>query len=213
MEGSVIHTIQPESDSDSDDSGDSYSSDEILSSNVGVRYQPIPVTDDVRLLDQTRATHYERFRNTYFTPQITKHNILVDLDSGSGRSDVTTTTVDLHEFGFPLDQVIGFKYVKGLIEFAGAPTQIDIVIPEIPYIACRKNKGGAHIIERIAIYSSTPQYNENKHLFRDIYFTPLKLTTLHIEVSDYDSTTNSFLEFEVTVLNNTNETFPPPVII
>jgi len=204
MEGSVIHTIQPESDPESDDSGDSYSSDEILSSNVGVRYQPIPVTDEVRFLDQTKATHYERFRNTYFTPQITKHNILVDLDSASG-SAVTTTTVDLHEFGFPLDQVIGFKYVKGLIEYAGTPTHIDIVIQEIPYIACRKNALGKHILERIAIYSSTPQYNENKHLFRDIYFTPLKLTTLHIEVSDYAATTNSFLEFEVTVLNNTND--------
>jgi hypothetical protein len=205
MEGSVIHTIQGESDSDSDVS---YSSDEIMSSNVGVRYQPTTITDQELLLDNTKARHYETFRNTYFTPQITKHHILVDLVEGD------TTSVKfrshLHAYGISLDKVIGFKYVKGLIDYTGhipIPIKIDIVIPEIPYIACRKNKAGTHIIERIATYSTSKQYNENKHLFRDIYFTPIKLTELTITVAGKASNTNSFLEFEVTVLNNTNSAF------
>jgi hypothetical protein len=202
MEGSVIHTIQGDSDSDSDSDSDvSYSSDEIMSSNVGVRYQPTTITDQELLIDNTRAIHYETFRNTYFTPQITKHHILVDLVSGA------STSVNLHPYGIPLEQVIGFKYVKGLIYYAAGSKQINIVIPEIPYIACRKNQAGTHILERIAIYSDNKQYNENKHLFRDIYFTPIKLTGLTITVTGNGTTTDSFLEFEVTVLNNTTQPF------
>tara|TARA_B110001469_G_C9647513_1_gene328179 strand:+ start:4330 stop:4935 length:606 start_codon:yes stop_codon:yes gene_type:complete len=200
MEGSVINTIHGDSDSDSD-SDVSYTSDEIMSSNIGVRFQPTTITDQERFIDNTRVRNYETFRNTYFTPQITKHNILVDLDSGD-----TTTITNFHPYGVPLGHVIGFKYVKGLIHYSGV-NHIDIVIPEIPYIACLKNVDGTHIIERIATYStSLIQYDENKNIFGDIYFTPIKLSTLHITTTG-KSTGSSFLEFEVTVLNNTNNAF------
>lgn len=85
---------------------------------------------------------------------------------------------------------------------------VDLVIPEIPYIACKENVLGKHIIDRIPlnepsgmIVSSLP-YNEVN------YFQPITLDKLTIQLYEdtsglfYDSQNadNSF-EFEITMLN------------
>ena len=86
---------------------------------------------------------------------------------------------------------------------------VDLVIPEIPYIACKKNSIGKHLIDRIPLdceqgsimfYSS--DINPNN------YFLPINLKYINIQL--YEDTTdllydcqnndNSF-EFEIIILN------------
>lgn len=86
---------------------------------------------------------------------------------------------------------------------------VDLVIPEIPYIACKRNSIGKHLIDRIpldcpqgAIMHYSNDYNPVN------YFTPINLNSLTIQL--YEDTTdknykcqnndNSF-EFELTILN------------
>ena len=85
---------------------------------------------------------------------------------------------------------------------------VDLVIPEIPYLACKENISGKHIIDRIPlnepsgmIVSALP-YNEIN------YFQPITLDKLTIQLYEdtsgllYDSQNadNSF-EFEIVMLN------------
>ena len=97
---------------------------------------------------------------------------------------------------------------------------VDLVIPEIPHIACKKNPTGKNLIERIPIYmtntgSGSPQsiifFNSHPtELMSQIYFYPISLNKLTIELYD-DSTDQLFqaenldnsFEFEITILKNT----------
>ena len=196
MEGSaILHVQNPESSSESE--YDTDSSEELLSSNIGVQYQSIKITDQDRLEDYTKARSYEDFRNKYFTPQITKHSVSVkDLDTSE------STTVTLNTFGIDLTNVIGCKLVKGFLKNSitvSDASHIDIIVPEIPYIACVKNAGRLHLLQRVSVYTTGAVYYENKHLFRDSYFTPINLSTLHIS---HEGATGGNLEFEITVLNH-----------
>ena len=244
----------------SDDSDTSSSSGELLSSNLGVRYKAIRISKDQRLEDYTRASDYEKVRNKYFTPEITKHSVTIRLAiSGTTTSQTTSKLVDtnhkffssvvvgdlvtdstgntatitaidsdtqlslsddimdnseaytirtnivpLSNFGFNIDRVIGFKLVKGSLRYddtkldrTHAP-HIDLIIPEIPYIACVKNQENSHLIQRLSVYTAGAFYYENKKVFGDTYFTPIKLSTLTLECQHC---TGGNLEFEVTTLN------------
>ena len=85
---------------------------------------------------------------------------------------------------------------------------IDIVIDEIPYIACKRKAHGKHVIDRIGLYTSQGalNYYENKQLIYQNYCTPIKLSRLTIELLDdhgnyYDpGEVNCFFEFEITIL-------------
>ena len=97
---------------------------------------------------------------------------------------------------------------------------VDLVIPEIPHIACKKNPTGKNLIERIPIYmtnsgNGSPQsilfFNSHPtELMSQIYFYPISLNKLTIELYD-DSTDQLFqaenldnsFEFEITILKNT----------
>lgn len=178
------------------DNSESDISQELLTSNVGVmyRYQG----QQQRLMDERKAQEHIAFRNKYFTPEIMRHVIYVPITDASG------VTVTLKDFGVDLDRVIGFKFVKGFFNTSSALSEIKIIIPEIPYIACKKNAEHKHIVEVISVYSAShPQYYENKNLFRDIFFTPIKLSTLSIsfDVNLASSPTASFMEYEITTLN------------
>ena len=86
---------------------------------------------------------------------------------------------------------------------------VDIVIDEIPYIACKRNSSGKHIIDRIGLYSpiGTMNYYENKYLLHQNFFTPIILSQLSIQVLDdhgssyHSGETEMFFEFEITVMN------------
>jgi hypothetical protein len=104
-------------------------------------------------------------------------------------------------------------------DFAGNFTQtyVDLVIPEIPSIACKDNSKGLAIIDRIPLIQSGGNslsfYQTNPSEYRSQnYFFPQKLSNLTINMYQdsqqtilYDSQNgdNSF-EFEVTILNNTS---------
>lgn len=177
------------------DNSESDISQELLTSNVGVmyRYQG----QQQRLMDERKAQEHIEFRNKYFTPEIMRHVIYVPI------TDASPFTVHLKDFGVDLDRVIGFKFVKGFLSSTSPVKIIKILIPEIPYIACKKNAEHKHIVEVISVYSaSSPQYYENKNLFRDIFFTPIKLSTLSISFdATLTGTAGAFMEFEITTLN------------
>lgn len=86
---------------------------------------------------------------------------------------------------------------------------VDLVIPEIPYIACKRNSIGKNLIDRIPLdcpQGSIMYYSSDINL--ENYFTPINLNSLNIQL--YEDTTdlpyecqnndNSF-EFELTILN------------
>ena len=194
-----VPIIDPESTSSGSegeyDGSDSDISQELVTSNVGVTYRYMG--QDERLLDERLAQEHIEFRNKYFTPDIIRHNIIINSEAGN----YNPINVDLREFGFDIGRVIGFKLVKARIAEGGSGGNIEITIPEIPYIACKKNKDHKSIIE--VIYSSDgDQYYENKNLFRDIFFSPIKLSNLTIEISaTLEESVYSFYEFEITTLN------------
>lgn len=197
MDDSILLNIHTQYSEDSEHDSDSeYNSSEdddigLLSSNIGVLYKNT-VDPSERLLDFTKSQEYQDSRNKYFTPEITKHICL--------ETDTTIGPIDLTTFGFSIDRVIGFKIVKA-IGNATADDKIfqshDIIIDEIPYIACIKNKDNKHIVDSIAYQSSTHIYYENKNMFNNIYFTPIKLPTLTITTPDF---TLTHLTFEITTL-------------
>ena len=198
MEGSVLlhsHSCNESESSDEyqSDSDASDSSGELLSSNVGVQYKAIKVTSDQRFEDYTKALDYETMRNKYFTPEITKHSLSIEISG-------TKTITDLTVFGIPLDNVIGFKFVKAFMSHSQSYTgsnHIDIIIDEIPYIACIKNSTNTHLIHRLPVYKEHNVYYENKNLFVNNYFTPIKLSTLNI----VHTNVTGHIEVEITVLN------------
>ena len=87
---------------------------------------------------------------------------------------------------------------------------VDLFIPEIPGIACKRtifNGGRKDVIERIPLTYSTGSYQRYEpDNYNTNYFTPIKLDKLNIQLfsdnnEEFDSqnTPNSF-EFEITVL-------------
>lgn len=90
---------------------------------------------------------------------------------------------------------------------------VDIVVPEIPYISCKHNGAGKHIIERIpltrAAGSLVTYYAHSSDIFTQNFFYPITLSQLTIEiyedtdqkVYDAQNADNAF-EFELTILNN-----------
>ena len=87
---------------------------------------------------------------------------------------------------------------------------VDLVIPEIPYIACKHNMSGKHIIDRIPLDKPSGDmvsYINTSDSFMN-YFYPMKLSKLTIQL--YEDTNNDFydcqnadnsFEFEIAVFN------------
>jgi len=198
MDNYVQTILSDDSESDSESSDRSV---EFMTSNVGVMYDYRGSHE--RMLDEKTAQHYIDNRNKYFTPELLHHTLSVtDVDASDKK-------VDLTKFGLDLRRVIGFKLVKAVFQLSDANQggYIDIVSNEIPYIACIKNSEGKHLIQRVQMSTTnTFLYYENKHMYREIYFTPIELSVIHLTClsSDNSPCENAHLEFEVTVLN-TNE--------
>ncbi len=198
MDNYVQTILSDDSESESESSEASL---EFMTSNVGVMYDYKGSQE--RMLDERTAQHYIEKRNKYFTPELLHHTLSVtDVDTRDKKIDLTT-------FGLDLRRVIGFKLVKAVFQLSGANQggYIDIVSNEIPYIACTKNSNGEHLLQRVPNTLSTLfMYYENKYIYREIYFTPIELSVIHLTCmsSDNNPCTNAHLEFEVTVLN-TNE--------
>lgn len=86
---------------------------------------------------------------------------------------------------------------------------VDLVIPEIPEIACKHNSYGKDIIERIILDNSGGDY---VHFMNDEnlnnYFFPIKLHQLTIQLYSenkefyFSNNSENFFEFEITKVNN-----------
>jgi hypothetical protein len=86
---------------------------------------------------------------------------------------------------------------------------VDLVIPEIPYIGCKRNSNGKNIIDRIPLNESSGglvSYSSDINL--DNYFYPINIDKLNIQL--YEDTSDTFydcqnndnsFEFELTILN------------
>ena len=198
MDNYIQTILSDESESESESSDGSV---EFMTSNAGVMYDYKGSHE--RMLDEQTAQHYIEKRNKYFTPELLHHTLSVtDVDATDKKIDLTT-------YGLDLRRVIGFKLVRAVFELSEADQggYIDIISNEIPYIACTKNSKRAHLIQRVPNPLSTLfMYYENKYIYREIYFTPMELSVIHITCMTADTTlcANAHLEFEVTVLN-TNE--------
>lgn len=86
---------------------------------------------------------------------------------------------------------------------------VDLVIPEIPYIACKRNSNGKNIIDRIPLNESRGGLvSYSSYINLDNYFYPINIDKLTIQLYEDTSDTlydcqnndNSF-EFELTILN------------
>ena len=87
----------------------------------------------------------------------------------------------------------------------------DLVIPEIPSIACKRNSSGREIIERIQMKAGHGEYLHYRSVFDNEdqnYFSPIKLHRLNIqlwasnnELYDTNNSDVSF-EFEITMVKD-----------
>lgn len=93
---------------------------------------------------------------------------------------------------------------------------VDLVIPEIPAIACKTSSNGKQIIDRIPLTSpsgSLVYYLAPVTEYSSIdYFYPMKLSSLTIQLYDNDSNQlydsqngDNYFEFEITLLNDTSK--------
>ena len=87
---------------------------------------------------------------------------------------------------------------------------IDVVIPEVPYMACKKNPHSKRIIERVSLASESNQYifPSPEDYSETNYFTPINLDRITIQLFDehgiipYNARDDNFFEFEIITLNN-----------
>ncbi len=207
MDNIVDLIVTDDESSDSDNLSDV--SQELLSTNRGSNYEFIGAQQ--RLLDERRAQEHIDFRNKYFTPPLSHHIITVAIADGDPKPFKVilgndSGTSNAFNYGFAIDRVIGFKMLNAMVHHnVSHGDYIDITIPEIPYIACTKNAERAPLIQRLKVVSSSNfLYYENKYAFHNLYFTPIKLSTLTIDMKDVDGNTptHAYIDFEITTLNH-----------
>ena len=91
---------------------------------------------------------------------------------------------------------------------------VDLVVPEIPSIACKLNSVGQHVIDRIPLVAGAGNLNYYEapayEYLTQKYFYPIKLNKLTIQLYEDSEnnlyTTNgrdNYFEFEITILKNT----------
>ena len=126
-----------------------------------------------------------------------------------------------------LNKAFGFNQVDTIITAGNSVTSpnaadfmrnfVDLVIDEIPLIACKDNSKGQHVIDRIPFIQDSPDksitYYESPEKEYDVknYFYPINLSQLTIQL--YQDTEESIIypsengendfEFEITILQNT----------
>lgn len=125
----------------------------------------------------------------------TNHSPVARLLGFSPSTSRTLTNTDLSDF--PIDLTNHY---------------VDVVVPEIPYIACKKTHSGKNVIDRIpmTVSGGAIQYYacDPSDLQSHNYFFPIKLSQITIQLySDKEDLLHSTdeyssFEFEVTLLKN-----------
>ena len=146
-------------------------------------------------------------------PSCTFDNISQKFTFTSRNLDFTTNTQTNN-----LARVLGFnKTFSGVVTTSSFPIDltphfVDVVVDELPYIACKQNASGRKIIDRIPITVSVGAIQSYKvdpaELQSQNYFYPITLSQLSIKLfTDKDTLIKSSdeqhsLEFEITMLKN-----------
>ena len=186
--------------------------------NITISATTTPITLDVGSYTFTElGNHLQTKLNTTLSPSV--FNVVsnnttykYDITISSGTFTMDWNNIDGYSY-----RLLGFNNTS----HSGSSTYtsdnvvqqstqfVDLVIPEIPYIACKRNSIGKHLIDRIPLdceQGSIMYYSSDINL--ENYFTPINLNSLNIQL--YEDTTdtlydcqnndNSF-EFELTILN------------
>ena len=146
--------------------------------------------------------------------------------SNSGSIKWSESPVLARVFGFYTEDKVYTKNVPVPSEYVGdfSTTFVDLVIDEIPQIACKDNTKGKSIIDRIPLEqnskdTSRSTYHTNpSEYYTQNFFYPMKLSRLTIKLFlDHDTDIiydtqkgETAFEFELTILKNTKlmETTP-----
>tara|TARA_A100001015_G_scaffold309732_1_gene409724 strand:+ start:4000 stop:4653 length:654 start_codon:yes stop_codon:yes gene_type:complete len=203
-------------DTDSDDENSDYESDSSgdlpKNNNIGVKYDfPKESITDKRFLDQSSQEKYSKLRNELFTPEILKGRIVFySYHTNDSTHKETIDLLDQYKLN-GLDNVIGFEMISARIlpvEITNMVPFIDLVIPEIPHVACKQNEYGIPIISRLNTDNNTDIYSKTDYEKEyNNYFTPIKLSKLTLKLFGVDGTLITsdhpkiIYEFEITVLN------------
>jgi len=189
------NTVLPYSySSDESDDSDSSAEGNLLSNNLGVLNNKFE-TKNVRFMNMEKVEDYQQNRNKLFTPETYVRIITVDNNS--------TDTFSLKEdLNCKNNDIIGFKILKtNVVHTDISKHYSDLVISEIPAIACDKNESGNSIITRIPLF---PDTNYHYHSFLELslinrYFYPQKIDKLTLSFLN-ENLKGSFT-FEITYLN------------
>lgn len=183
----VVDLIESESSSE-ESSGEG---EELLSSNVGVLYGN-QFNENEKLMNDSKRVDYENIRNRYFTPEITKRRFTIDPSTLTGGKISI-----LDDLKLPTKNMIGFKMYKSYLKNKDASIKhVDLIIDEIPEIACMKNETGINIISRIPLILDTVTYYLCEDFTDDRFFHPISLNNLTLSIDN-----EGFISFEITYLN------------
>jgi len=114
--------------------------------------------------------------------------------------------------GFPYDNLSGTNTYTGNHAVKLRTGFVDLVIPELPYMACKKNPQSKKLVERISLTSETNRFifHSPEDYSINNYFTPINLDRITIQLFDenkdipYNSMHDNFFEFEIITLHNTD---------
>lgn len=114
--------------------------------------------------------------------------------------------------GFPYDNLSGTNTYTGNHAVKLRTGFVDLVIPELPYMACKKNPQSKKLVERISLTSETNRFifHSPEDYSINNYFTPINLDRITIQLFDenkdipYNSMHDNFFEFEIVTLHNTD---------
>jgi len=112
--------------------------------------------------------------------------------------------------GFSYDNHIGSSSYTGKHAVKLRTGFVDLVIPELPYMACKKNPQSKKLVERISLTSESDRFifHIPEYYGVDNYFTPINLDRITIQLFDenkdipYNSLHDNFFEFEIITLQN-----------
>lgn len=114
--------------------------------------------------------------------------------------------------GFPYDNLSGSSSHTGKHAVKLRTGFVDLVIPELPYMACKKNPQSKKLVERISLTSESDRFifHSPEDYSINNYFTPINLDRITIQLFDenkdipYNSMHDNFFEFEIITLHNTD---------
>ena len=193
-----------------------FDTDTITQSFTNATYEAIAdieTTGDTNLKGLYEITPSFNSQNKLFTFTMKDNTASVAIKFKFIWSDVTNNSAQSF-LGFNGNTPQFINPIIGDIPPDMSVNYIDLIIDEIPYIACKKNGKGNRLIDRIGITAGLGElfeYTQDWDFQNENYFFPMKLDKLTIKL--YETTHNHFfksdrdhsLEFEITIIKNAKD--------